>query len=277
MLFKAHRMRSGVDMYAPSGSVLKTLCRNEETNRPRDIKQGEEIESIWDEVNHSGTTFFYSKDDDHRDQSEGNLALRRVYNERNKFPKKFFYEKADELEDAILFPEELAAKKADPLDVGNPGPIEKWIAGFSLKGFIEGDCFELDDESESSAWMTDSDAKDEDEDLDDDDDEDSHEFPEVGAEDDDGEHDDEHVADPADLDQEMADSTNDAKPEEKSKIGLFDIPRAAGFSDELQEVMRKMTVRERRPSKDRRNPAVMHSEFMDFLDKEKAKGLNPPP
>ena len=157
-------MRSGVDMYAPSGSVLKTLCRNEETNRPRDIKPGEEIESIWDEVSGPGTTFFYTKDDNHRDQSEGNLALRRVYNEPNKFPKKFFYEKADELEDAILFPEGLADKKADPLDVGNSGPIEKWIAGFSLKGFIEGDCFESDDESESSAWMTDSDAEDEDED-----------------------------------------------------------------------------------------------------------------
>ncbi len=262
-------------MYAPSRSVLKTLCRNEETNRPRDIKPGEEIESIWDEFNHPGTTFFYSKDDNHLDQSEGNLALRRVYNEPNKFPKKFFYEEADELEDAILFPKELADKTIDPLDVGNPGPIGKWIASFSLKGFIGGDCFESDDESESSARTADSDAENEDDEALGDE-EDFREFQETRAEGDNGELDTHHVANPADKDQEMAGSKNDAKLEEKSEKGLFDIPRAMGYSEELQEVMRRMTLREWRAFQDRRSPAVVHAEFMEFLDKEKAKGLFPP-
>ncbi|KAH8762906.1 hypothetical protein F5882DRAFT_431367 [Hyaloscypha sp. PMI_1271] len=253
MLFKAHRFRSGPDIYNPAGPVLKTICRDPETNRARDIQPGEDIMSIWDDVNHPGTTFFYSKDENHADQSEGNLSLRRVFDEPNKFPKNLFYHKADELEDAILFPEELADKKLDPLNVGKVDPIGIWEEGFSLKGFVEGDCFESDSDTESEAWMTDSDAgreHEDDSDLDDEADEEG---------------------DAVDADQETADAINDTEVEQKPKIDIVEVARAIGHSDEMREVMKKMLLKPKRAPRDRSSPAAMQAEFMEFLDKEKAK------
>jgi hypothetical protein len=256
MLFKAYRMRSSPDIYGPAGHVLKTICRDAKSNRPRDIQPGEKAESIWDAVNHPGTAFFYSKDDNHMDQSEGNLSLRRVFDEPNKFPKNLFYHKADELEDAILFPEELADKKLDPLDVGKADPIGVWEAGFSLKGFVEGDCFESDSDSGGESWVTDSDA--------------GHDHEDDSGLEDDGDEDE----DPANEDQAMAGTSNGAGPE-KPKIDFADAARPIAFSEEMREVMRKMSLKEKRIPRDRGSPAAMHAEFMEFLDKEKAKGSSP--
>jgi hypothetical protein len=259
MLFKAHRFRSGPDIYGPAGPVLKTITRDGETHRARDIQPGEEVMSVWDDVNHPGTKFFYSKDENHMDQSEGNLALQRVFDEPNKFPRNLFYHKADELEDAILFPGELAHKKLDPLDVGKSDPIGIWEEGFSLKGFVEGDCFESDSDTESEAWMTDSDAEYEHED--------------------DTNSDEEHEEklDAADGDQEMPNALITSDTEQKPKVDVGEVARAMGYSAERREVMKKMFAKGKREPKDRgnrANRAVMNAEFMEFLDKEKARGVS---
>jgi len=259
MLFKAHRFRSGPDIYSPAGPVLKTITRDGETHRARDIQPGEKVMSVWDDVNHPGTTFFYSKDENHMDQSEGNLALRRVFDEPNKFPRNLFYHKADELEDAVLFPEELADKKLDPLDVARSDPIGIWEQGFSLNGFVEGDCFESDSDTESETWMTDSDAGHMHEDDTDSDEEDKENEAELVKE-----------------GQEMVTVSDNAETAEKPKIDMGEVARAMGYSDEMREVMKKMFAKGKREPKDRGDPEVMHSEFMEFLDKEKAKGMSDP-
>jgi hypothetical protein len=210
--------------------------------------------SIWDEVNHPGTTFFFSKDENHADQSEGNLSLRHVFDEPNKFPRNLFYHKADELEDAILFPEELANKKLDPLDVGTVDPFGFWEKGFSLKGFVEGDCFESDSDNDSEAWTDVSEAgheDDDDSDINDEDDE------EENAEVD---------------DQETAEATHATEVEQRPKIDMAEVARAMGYSDEMRDVMKKMLLKPKRPPRDRSSPAAMQAEFIEFIDKEKAKG-----
>ena len=91
MLIKAHRFRSGKDIYRPSSHVLKTITRERKTHRVRDIKPGEVVESIWDQITNPRVEFIFT--DTHNElQPEAYHHL--LYNE------------SDALEDAVLFPEE---------------------------------------------------------------------------------------------------------------------------------------------------------------------------
>src|SRR5271154_5747749 len=80
MLIKAHRFRSGQDIYRPASHVLKTITREDKTHRVRDIKPGEVVESIWDQMT------------DPQAKPEA--------------PHYLLYNESDVLEDAVLFPEE---------------------------------------------------------------------------------------------------------------------------------------------------------------------------
>jgi len=227
-----------------AGPVLKTIYKDPETHYFRDIRPGEEIESVWDSIHHEGTQFFYGKIPDHTDGSD--LRVRRVYDEANKFPRNLFYHKADELEDEILFPEERAEKISDPLDVGKADPIQIWQEeGLSMRKFIEG-------------WETDSDFS---------------EWDSItSGEQDDSEFDDEDEI--IEDDDEMDNAVNDVdKQESGSKLGVPDIVRAMGWSNELKEAMEKLSLKDKPAPKDRGSPAVMHAEFMTFLDREKAKSI----
>jgi hypothetical protein len=245
MLFKAHRCRSGPDIYNPAGPVLKTICRDPETHRSRDINPEDKVQSVWDDLHHEGTKFFYSKVPDHLDESD--LTLRRVYDEPNKFPRSLFYNKADELEDEILFPEERAQKKLDLLDVGKVEPIRIWEEeGFSMRKFVEGWESDYTDDSDWDALNSDEEWEDE----------------------------DDAEEDSIDGDKKMDNTEYDAKSDGKEATpGAVDIVRHMRFSNELREAMEKLMIKDKAPPKDRGSPAVMHAEFMAFLDKEKAKSM----
>src|SRR5436305_14086690 len=91
MLIKAHRFHSGKDFYRPASHVLKTITREEKTHRVRDIKPGEVVESIWDQITNPQAKFMFT-DPNNELQPETYHYL--LYNE------------SDALEDAVLFPEQ---------------------------------------------------------------------------------------------------------------------------------------------------------------------------
>lgn len=91
MLIKAHRFCSGADFYGPAAHVLKTITREEASNRVRDIGPGEGVESIWDQIQGPRAKFVISGDNDELQPGP---------------PKHLLYNESDALEDAVLFPEE---------------------------------------------------------------------------------------------------------------------------------------------------------------------------
>ena len=104
MLYKAHRFRQLVDMYSVGAHVLKTLTRDRETHRLRDIKPGEVVDSVFDDAHSDRVRFGF------RDQ---NARL----NNENQAPRWLFYNDVDVLEDQILFPNE----SLDDKQVTTPG------------------------------------------------------------------------------------------------------------------------------------------------------------
>jgi hypothetical protein len=153
MLFKAHRVRSGVDLYNPGAPFLKTLYRDKETHRVHDIKPGNQgVTSCYDDINSDGTTFYYGELPD----LSSHVSRRRLPQEKdNTFPRHLLYNEADMLEDEILFPEERSSEILNPLAIGKIEPLRIWEnEGFSLKSFVRGywdmDDSDYDDEQCSS-------------------------------------------------------------------------------------------------------------------------------
>lgn len=95
MLFKAHRFRNMPDTYNVAAPILKTLTRDRDSMRLREIKVNEEAESIYDEIHHEGTRFQLRGED---------MQLMDA-------PKVLFYSDADALEDRVLFPEEFLGEE----------------------------------------------------------------------------------------------------------------------------------------------------------------------
>ncbi|KAB2572944.1 hypothetical protein DBV05_g8399 [Lasiodiplodia theobromae] len=94
-LIKAHRFQCGLDMYKPSEHILKTITRDKETQRTRDIRPGEEgkVQSIWDDINSdSNRVKFFTDDAESAEELSDDM------------PKEWRYSEADRLEDEILFP-----------------------------------------------------------------------------------------------------------------------------------------------------------------------------
>ncbi|TVY87687.1 hypothetical protein LAWI1_G006032 [Lachnellula willkommii] len=148
IIIKAHRCRSGVDLYRPAESILRTLYHDEESHRPREIKPEDKgkVLSIWEGLNSEGTnrrekppTFGPSEWGTGDDMPE----LQHSEPHRN-----LFYNDTDALEDAVLFPEELSSAVINPLEIGRIEPIKKWQdEGFSLARFVKGmDLVDSDDE-----------------------------------------------------------------------------------------------------------------------------------
>lgn len=92
MLYKAHRIRSIRENYKLSEPMLRTLVRDRDSLRVREIKAGEDtVRSLYDVIYSEGTEF-------------------RFYNENRepmeKMPRGIFYNDIDALEENILFAEE---------------------------------------------------------------------------------------------------------------------------------------------------------------------------
>ena len=91
-------------MYDPAAPVLKTLTRDRESQRVREIQPGEKIDSIYDDIHHEGSRFIYH-DTSKKEHSEP--------------PAHLFYNQADVLQDQILFPDEYV-EDSSKASVGEP-------------------------------------------------------------------------------------------------------------------------------------------------------------
>ncbi|KAI1745252.1 hypothetical protein F4680DRAFT_401566 [Xylaria scruposa] len=101
-LRKAWRIAKPVDMYNHQEPILRTLTRNNETNRVRLIKPGEKVKSLWDEVTDPRNTFILTDITKRTTKAfPGDSTLDASL--------QTFYNEADAEEDAILFPDELVS------------------------------------------------------------------------------------------------------------------------------------------------------------------------
>lgn len=98
MLYKAHRFRGMPDTYNVAAPILKTVTWDSASRRVREIKPGEVVDSIYDEIHHPGTTFKLLNQD--REVLEST-------------PRYLFYNDIDALEDQYLFPEEASGPSHD--------------------------------------------------------------------------------------------------------------------------------------------------------------------
>ncbi|OJD29348.1 mfs allantoate protein [Diplodia corticola] len=178
-LIKAHRFRCGLDLYKPSEHILKTITRDKETQRTRDIKPGEEgkVPSIWDDINSdTNRVKFFTDDAETAEELSDDM------------PREWRYSEADRLEDEILFPwehkagrltelkesgedggenedEELLATHGRMHDFENLGPSLKRFAydldtdeelGGDCDSLCESDCSGMHDGDESDVdWYSD--------------------------------------------------------------------------------------------------------------------------
>jgi len=157
-IIKARRCRSGVDLYRPAESVLKTLYHDKESHRPRQIKPEDRgvVESIWDTLNSEGTKFVLTEVDEKNRRllahQQGTPMNDLPPPQHEEFHRNLFYNDIDALEDAVLFPEEFSSEGINPLEIGKLEPIRKWEdEGFSLARFVQGmDLVDSDDEENHS-------------------------------------------------------------------------------------------------------------------------------
>lgn len=61
-LMKAHRCREPKDMYKPMAEIMKTLTRDRETLRLLEIKPGDEVMSMYDDLHHPGSRMAYGNE-----------------------------------------------------------------------------------------------------------------------------------------------------------------------------------------------------------------------
>ena len=90
-------------MYKHTEPLLRILHRDVDTGYTRDIKSGENVRSLWDTVSHEASSFKLF------DISDKEITTRND-SEIESSPY-LFYNRANELEDAILFPDELTSNK----------------------------------------------------------------------------------------------------------------------------------------------------------------------
>ncbi|KAI0448908.1 hypothetical protein F5B21DRAFT_518578 [Xylaria acuta] len=99
-LRKAWRIVKPIDVYNHQEPFLRTLTRNNETKRVRSIKHGEQVKSLWDEVQDPDNIFILT------DVTNKTTRAVRGDGALNASPHTF-YNEADAAEDAILFCDEL--------------------------------------------------------------------------------------------------------------------------------------------------------------------------
>lgn len=193
--------------------------------------------SIYDDIHHEGTQFFYGEVDTLKASHE----FKRRIQEPNTFPRSLFYNEADALEDEILFPEERSGVGVKSGALGIMEPIRRWEEeGFSLRKWVEGYCSESDYDSDA-------------EEGEDDDEEDAD--------------DDEEVVDDEE-DEEGTSEENDQPLDETD--GALESSKA--IPDELQQLLDSIVLQHKNhPEKS--DFDTEREGFMDFLDREKARSM----
>lgn len=233
MLFKAHRCRTGADLYNPAASVLKTLTKDIRTHRPRDIKPGEDgVNSIYDDIHHEGTQFFFG-----RIESLKGHDFEKSISEANKFPRSLLYNEADALEDEILFPEERSPEKGQSSAIGGFEQPRHWEEeGFSLRKFMEG----WDSESD---YESDPDSED------------------VGE--------GEAVKGDEDENDENSGKENCQVPDTAGGV----LESSKGLPDSLRELLDELLLENVKHPPEKSKLDIEKEELMNFLDREKARSI----
>jgi hypothetical protein len=269
-LTRAMRVRTLEDMFSVSAPILKTIIKDPKTERVRTIKPGEEDKSIWANLSTTARAVQWSPT-----TGEALEGLDDSYK----------WTEADEIEDAILFPEELTGQMKDNLFKESPSVMDMFERKpmFNLRKFAK-------DADTGDEYSTDS---------------------ELDALDtDDG--DEEWEDDPSEMDSEDDDKLDfipkeEAGNAEKAIEVLSKQFKNMMFSptqenDYFLPILRNPKLATRIPKSIRMHPADfmgslrfammsqkiyssdhedLHEDFMRHLDREKSKGVcsvsNPPP
>jgi hypothetical protein len=100
MLYKANRVTHPLDLYAQTADILKTLTHDGCGWQTRDIREGEQVESLWDEMINRPEHFNWGTTDAAAKQQ---------------LPKNLLYNEADILEDEMLFPDSAGNGRFKPV------------------------------------------------------------------------------------------------------------------------------------------------------------------
>ena len=131
MLVKARRVREGPDLYNYIDPTLKTLTRDRETARVRDLKPDEkDVRSLYNDIHGEGVNFMFS---DLLAVTAGALDSRTF--EPKSDMRNIWYTNAVALEDEVLFPDETL--NHDPKSVKLVEPVESWLKdGLDIENFM---------------------------------------------------------------------------------------------------------------------------------------------
>lgn len=240
MLFKAHRFRDMPDAYNIAAPILKTVTRDPKSHRIREIKPGDEAESIYDVIHHPGTQFKIFNED------------RQVL---EKTPRYLFYNDADALEDKVLFPEETHGP-ADDKEIG--GALNNLVAleeqGPDINRFV----FDLDTDEEfphRNFGRKEGESSEEEDDEDDDQDND---------------HDDDDDDDPDDW-EDVEDVEDDADDHVDCELDLQTlVPSHTSAYDDIKTFVAYM-ARHHKPQQEDPNHDMM-GQYQRFMKRESSKG-----
>lgn len=106
-------------MFIACAPILKTVTREQDTQRVRTIRHGEQAESIWDRSKHSARSWSWSTDA----QDQANAELEG--HEQQYVDPRFVYTEADAIEDSLIFPDEKTGEMEDHLFRPSPGVLDK--------------------------------------------------------------------------------------------------------------------------------------------------------
>ena len=115
-LIKALRLCTPQDLYNPAESALRTITRDTVTLRARDIKPGEQVDSIWDTIQKGRMSSWLLEDNKQKPTEVHEPDVSKFYNE------------ADVLEDAILFPEQTASGTVGGLFRGHETAMQDFMS-----------------------------------------------------------------------------------------------------------------------------------------------------
>ncbi|KAL8650493.1 MAG: hypothetical protein Q9210_003787 [Variospora velana] len=120
------------DVYTRAASILKTLTHDPVTSRTRDIKPGEDIQSIWDENQSAKFRLLKPLGKEASESTTFDEAS------HEGLDPKYFYDELDRLEDEVLFPEEHSAEASKTLYSGKDSALDDLInKGPSWERFIQ--------------------------------------------------------------------------------------------------------------------------------------------
>lgn len=144
-LAKAHRFQGGLDFYRPAEHILRSITRDPETQRCRDLKPSEvgKLQTVWDSFDNPEATFYYTQTgpDASKPSSKG-------------IPREWLFDEADRLEAEVLFPEDnflVNSDDTDPDTVTMLEPQRRQVHAFENGGLdMERFVFDLNSDEELS-------------------------------------------------------------------------------------------------------------------------------